>query len=492
MFTTFSNVTKILFYGFMFISVFIGCAKVGPDYEKPDFEVNGKWQHPDDPALVPEKTEITEWWTVFDDKMLTQYINDAADANLDLRIAMARVNEAKARLGVVTGGYYPIVGTYGDIMNGQQGKNLGGDGVNHTRFNAGFDASWEIDLFGKISRSVESAAADFQSTEEDRNDVMISLYAEIANTYINIRTLQAKLVAANNNIVSQVKTLKLTQSRFKYGLTSELDVSQAEMVLANSESQIPPLKIELNKNINTMALLLGKQPGALSDELSMIKSIPIPPEKVATGIPADILRQRPDIRSAERLLAAQTAKIGVAKADLYPTFSITGDIGLQSLDAGDFFSADSFFFSVGPSFRWNFFQGGRVREQIKVEDARTEQLILSYERTILNALNEVENAFTAFIQQRNQYDYLVRSVTAAKKSLRLATQLYKDGLTNFQSVLDSQRELFSAENSMVDAQGKAGTNLARLYKALGGGWDPETYKSELAKGSSDNSTTTMK
>jgi NodT family efflux transporter outer membrane factor (OMF) lipoprotein len=222
-----------------------------------------------------------------------------------------------------------------------------------------------------------------------------------------------------------------------------------------------------------MALLLGMQPGTLSNELKENKPIPVPPKKIATGVPADILRQRPDIRSAERKLAAQTARIGIAKADLYPSFSLLGSIGYQSFDTSDFFSPDSFFFQIGPSVRWNFFQGGRVRQQIKVEDARTEQLLLTYEKTILNALNEVENAFTSYIQQRIQYDYLKKSVKSSKKSLKIATNLYSQGLTDFQNVLDAQRELITSENNMIDAKGKSSINLVRLYKALGGGWNPE-------------------
>jgi NodT family efflux transporter outer membrane factor (OMF) lipoprotein len=462
----------------LFVSFFIfiyGCVKVGPDYKQPDYKVQDSWNNVDDPALVPTKSEIINWWEVFNDPLLSKYINQASESNLDLKIAIARVNEAKARLGVVTGGRYPVVGVGGEILNGEMSENVygPGSGKNQTYYSGSFDAAWEIDLFGKISRSVESAAAEYQATEEDRNDVMISLYAEIANTYITIRTLQSKIKTVQNNIKVQQQAYDLAKARFDSGITSELDVSQAERLLANSYSQIPPLKIELNKAINTMALLLGKQPGALSEELLQDQPIPVPPETVATGVPADILRQRPDIRSAERRLAAQTARIGVAKADLYPSFSLVGSIGYQSFDAGDFFSPESFFFSIGPTVRWNFFQGGRVREQIKVEDARTEQLLLTYEKTILGALNEAENAFTSFIQQRVQYKYLIKSVEASRKSVKIATHLYGQGLTNFQNVLDAQRELINSENNMVDAQGKASANLVRLYKALGGGWDPD-------------------
>ncbi len=470
---------KLIIILLLLLILFYGCAKVGPNYKTPDYQMENSWKNIDDPAIIPTKAEITEWWKVFKDPILSEYINQAAKSNLDLKIAVARVNESKARLGVVSGGKYPTVGINGNITNGQQSEHIygTGSGVNKTFFNAGFDAGWEIDLFGKIARLVESATAEYQATEEDRNDVMISLFAEIANNYINIRTLQAKIKTVESNIEAQNKAYKLAKARYENGLTSELDVSQAERLLANSYSQIPPLKIELNKAINTMALLLGKQPGALSEELKQSKPIPVPPEKVAAGVPADILRQRPDIRAAERKLAAQTARIGIAKADLYPSFSLLGSIGFQSYDDSNLFTSKSFFFKIGPTVRWNFFQGNRVRAQIKVEDARTKQLLLTYEKTILNALNEVENAFTSFIQQRIQYKYLIKSVEASKKSLKLASNLYKQGLTNFQNVLDAQRELFASENNMVDAQGKACINLVRLYKALGGGWNPDKYKS---------------
>ncbi len=457
---------------FMIIPIFSGCTTVGPDYETPEIETPTTWNQPEDPALLPSSENIKIWWTVFEDPMLTGLIEQVGETNLDLPVAVARVNEARARLGIAEGQQVPMVGVGAGAVAGENSENLDMPGGSNTRYTVGLDASWEIDLFGRISRSVQAAAAEYQATEEDRNDVMITLYAETARTYLALRTYQARLEAASANIDSQREVLKLTESRFKHGLSTDLDVAQAERVLTNSESEVPPLRIELARAINTMGVLIGQPPNALWKELSEPKPIPIPPQKVTVGVPADLLRQRPDIRRAERQLAAQTARIGVATADLYPTLSIDGSLGLGSFSTNDLFNPASRMFTFGPSLRWNLFDGGRVRNQIKVEDARTEQALLIYERTILNALNEVENALTSFLQQRIQFEALQRSVGASRRALELSTRLYTDGLADFQNVLDAQRSVFDVENRMAAAQGQAAVNLVALYKALGGGWDP--------------------
>ena len=469
----------------MLVSALIGCSRfrkifpeVGPDYVPPKPDVPKTWHQPPDPALVPTKADIQRWWTVFHDPMLTRLIDQASTSNLDLRVAVARVNEARARLGVVRGQQAPVVDVGGSAIQSRTSENLGAPGgTTQTRYSVGLDASWEIDLFGRISRSLEAATAEFQATEEDRIDVMVTMYGEVARTYLLIRSLQARLAAANGNINSQKEVLALTQSRFKHGLATDLDVAQAERVLASSEAEVPPLRIELSRAINTMGVLLGKPPGTFYEELSKVKPTPIPPAQVAVGVPADLLRQRPDIRCAERQLAAQTARIGVATADLYPSLSLTGSLGLGSLNIGDLFNPASLLSSFGPALRWNLFDGGRVRSQIKVEDARTEQALLLYERTVLDALNEVENAMTAFVEQRIQFEAQQRAADASRRSLKLATKLYKDGLADFQNVLDSQRALFLYENQVAEAKGKAAINLVRLYKALGGGWDPKKIES---------------
>ncbi|MDM8555783.1 efflux transporter outer membrane subunit [Desulfococcaceae bacterium HSG7] len=458
-----------------------GCTTVGPDYKAPEMQPPEKWQKIEDPSLKPDKTDIREWWKIFDDPMLSRLIAMAADSNHDLRIAVARVNEARARLGIISGQTAPVVNAVsGGTTNRAGGETGAADAPTHTRFSAGLDASWEIDLFGRISRSVETETAELQAAAEDRNDVMVTMYAEVARTYLEIRTLQARLSSANGNIASQKDILKLTQKRFKHGLATALDVAQAERVLASSEAAVPPLRIQLNQDINTMGVLMGRAPGHLYKELSKVSAIPLPPASVAVGVPADLLRQRPDIRKVERHLAAQTARIGVATADLYPTLSLSGSI---NIGFSDMVTGGSTGFSFGPSLRWNVFDRSRIRNQIKVEDARTEQALLNYEKTVLNALNEVENAMTAFLEQRIQYEAQQRAAAAAKKSLKLSAKLYKDGLIAFQTVLDAQLALFDFENQVAEAQGNAAANVVRLYKSLGGGWNPDAIATDDDKNS---------
>jgi NodT family efflux transporter outer membrane factor (OMF) lipoprotein len=417
---------------------------------------------------------IRSWWTVFKDPLLTGYIEAAAAQNLDLMTAAARVKEARARLGIVTGDQYPLVDAVGDASLLQSSTNIepGTPLVTTSRHTVGLDASWELDLFGRVRRSIEAATADLEATEEDRVDVMISLYAEVARTYLVVRTAQARLAATEGNIASQRQVLNLTRTRFQYGLATDLDVAQAEDVLANSEAQVPPLRSIMRQSVNTLALLLALPPGSLQKELIEVKPIPVLPKEVAVGVPSDLLRQRPDIRRAERKLAAETARIGVATADLYPRFALLGTLGLDATDAARVFASGSTFYSLGPSLRWNVFDAGRIRSQIKVADARTEQALLQYEQTVLRALSEVENAMTAFVEERNRMEALQRSVAASRRTLKLAVDLYKEGLRDFQSVLDAERTLFDVENQLAVAEGSIAENLVQLYKALGGGWSP--------------------
>jgi multidrug efflux system outer membrane protein len=466
---------RLIYLGGIIMAAFsLGGCLVGPDYTPPEVKVPGKWRLPDSALLVPGEADIRTWWDVFQDPMLTEFINEAASSNLDLKVAVARVKEARARVGVARGELLPAVDGSGSATRNRGSQNdATPGGVTYDSYKGSLDASWEIDLFGRIRRSVEAAQADYQSSQEDRVGVMVSLYAEMATNYLNVRTTQSRLAASKKNIESQKEVLELTQVRFKNGLATGLDVSQAEQVLASSEAELPPLYNNLNQSINAVALLLAKPPGAVEDRLATAKPIPIPPDKVAVGVPLDIMRQRPDVRSAERQLAAATARIGQATADLYPSFSLTGSLGLAAMDSGDVFKAGSRFYSFGPSFNWNLFAGGAIRAQIKVQDALTEQALLTYEQTVLTALNEVDNAATAFFQQTRRVEALRRSVKAARRTLELSLKLYKEGLKDFQSVLDAQRSLFDADNSLAQARGELASGLVTLYKALGGGWRPE-------------------
>lgn len=455
-------------------SVFLlsACSAVGPNYQKPEIDVPDKWRLTKDKSVTPRATVVKHWWEVFKDPLLTELIAEASLNNLDVRIAMARVEEARARLGVVVGDKYPVVDAKAEAGVSRDSEFLGNPlDLNHTKFSVGMDASWELDFFGRVRRSIEAGAADLQAVEESRIDVAITLYAEVAKTYLTIRSLQARLAAATGNIKSQKNILYLTQKKFKHGLATDLDVAQAQRILASSEAALPPLRIELNQAINNMGVLLGRHPGDLYEKLDKAKKIPAPPSTVAVGVPYDLIRRRPDIRKAERELAAQTARIGVATAELYPSFSLTGSISLGASDIGDLFNGKAHAYSFGPSMRWNIFNRDRIKQQIKVEDALTEQALLSYESTVLNALNEVENAIVAFLGQKAQYEAQKRAAKAARRNLSLAMKLYQDGLADFQDVLDAQRAVFEFENDVAAAEGDAAINVVRLYKALGGGWD---------------------
>lgn len=453
--------------------VLSGCASVGPDYRPPEIEMAEDWHTPADPAVLPRADLARQWWMLFQDPLLNRLIETASENNLDLLTAVARVEETRARLGIVSGDRYPSVDVNGSVMRSRASKNSISSGYRETIYSSGIGAGWEIDLFGRIRRSVEAATAEYQASEEDRTDVMISLYANVSLSYLEIRTNQARLAAAQANIDSQKELLELTESRFKHGFATDLDVAQAERLLARAEAEVPPLKIALYEAINNLAVLLGSRPGSLHDELMVSNPIPLPPARATVGVPADMMRQRPDIRRAERQLAAQTARIGIATADLYPSFSLTGSFGYESVDSGDFFDAGSRAYAFGPSIRWDIFSGGRIRNQIRVQDAATRRFLFAYEQTVLNALREVENALKAYIEDRVRLTALERSVTAARRSVMLATNLYKQGLVDFQPVLDAQRDQFNFENQLAAARGNSAANFVRLYAALGGGWNPD-------------------
>ncbi len=458
-----------------------GCT-VGPDYAQPEVEtVPDAWNAAATKGLAEGESSIQTWWMVFDDSTLTSLIERASTSNLTLREAMWRVEEARSLRGVVAGQRAPQVGLDGNANRSELSKNgaLGGIVPDEliepaNLFDLGVAASWELDLWGRIRRQVEAADAEVAASVEDYRDVLVSLYAEVAANYVNVRALQERLRLAHANVEGQEDTLRLTKDRFDAGLVSALDVAQAESNLANTRSLIPTLETLLTLALNRLAVLLAMSPGALDDELSGEAPIPQEPEAVTTGLPADLLRQRPDIRSAERRLAAQTARIGVATAELYPQFSLTGFLGLQSTSGGDLFNSDSVTWSVGLPIRWRLFAGGSIRSQIDAEKARTAQLIANYERAVLLALEEVEDAMVSYEKEVSRRARLAESVDATQRSLELVLTQYRAGLTDFQNVLDTQRTLLLREDEYAASEGIVIRNLVDLYRALGGGWDPDT------------------
>jgi NodT family efflux transporter outer membrane factor (OMF) lipoprotein len=457
-----------------------GCT-VGPDYVQPDVEMPDAWHTAAVEGLDSGEADLQTWWRVFDDEKLDELVMRSAGGNLTVREALWKVEEARALRGVVAGAYTPQVEASGDAArslpsdNGAFGVIAPEDGFDAGNlFGAGLGAFWEIDVFGRIRRQVEAADATTQATIEAYRDVLVSLYAETALAYVTVRTSQERLRIAGANVEAQENTLQLTKDRFEAGLVSALDVAQAESNLANTYSLIPVIEQDRERALNRLAVLLGEEPGSLHEELASEAPIPHEPEVVTASLPVELLRQRPDVRQAERQLAAQTAKIGVATANLYPSFGLSGFFGVEAVSADDLVSGDSVTWNVGLPVRWNIFSGGRIRSQIRAEEARTNQLLANYERTVLNALEETENAMVAYLKEAERRERLSQSVDATQRSLDLVLTQYRAGLTDFQNVLDTQRTLLLREDELAVAEGLVVGNVVRLYRSLGGGWDPET------------------
>jgi NodT family efflux transporter outer membrane factor (OMF) lipoprotein len=420
------------------------------------------------------------WWETLGDPALVDLLKRAETANLDLQVAVARIREARASYRIATGEWFPDVNAEGSATTQELSESsfgvLGGDRFESYTVGAGL--TWEIDVFGRIRRSVESATASVEASVEDYRDVLVILLAEVGLNYVDAITLRARIDLAEENVQAQKESVQLTEDRFAAGLTSALDVAQAESNLANTEAGIPRLESQLNAALNRIAVLLGENPGSVHDELLRQTDLPRPPAEVVVGIPADVVRQRPDIRRAERDLAAQTARIGVATADLYPRFSITGFLGYDAGSTGDLVDGDSATWNVGLPFFSHLFDRGRTRGRIQIEEARTDQLLAAYKLTVLVALEEVEDALVFYAKEKVRRDRLARAVDATQRSVDLVRTQYKTGLTDFQNVLDSERSLTDQQDQLAESEGQVVNNLIALYRALGGGWRPDPDNQE--------------
>ncbi len=464
-------VSVIFFTGLSVSGLLLSGCTVGPDYQNPDNDERIQIQAIVYPELRYEQTDLSHWWDVFNDALLSTLVDQAEENNLNLKIMLARVNEARAAAGIESTNLYPTLDAGGSIIQSKESENINpGATGDESVFSLALDAIWEIDLFGRIRRSIEAANADYEATVEERNWVLITLRAETAATYLRVRTLQAQLQTARKNITSQKGMLRLTRVRYKNGIATYLDVAQATQVLTATEAELPLIRAELARNLTSLAILVGTTSEEVGTQLAAVQAIPQPPAEVAVGIPADRVLQRPDIRKAERQFAAETARIGVATAGLYPTFSLTGTLGFSALAAGDLLDSNSQLYGFGPTFQWNLFNMGRTRQQIAMQDARTAQAMHSYELAVQEAIKEVEDSLNGYHEQQRRVVALQESVKASRDTLRMSAKLYKDGLTNFQNVLDAQRSLLAAESNLDGARGEAGIQLVGLYKALAGGW----------------------
>lgn len=475
---------RVIFLVVVVLGLLQGCfgigPKVGPDYSPPELKMQDAWHQTIIKGLAGGEANLQTWWDVFNDPVLNGLIERAGQGNLELKVAFARIKEARAQRGIAAGERFPDLDATGDARRLRSPHTFRPPTTQKSRtdefFRFGGEGSWEIDFWGRIDRSVESTDASLEASIEDYRDVLVMLYADVATNYVEVRTLQDRIKYVRGNIETQRRSLQLSKDRFDAGLAPDLDVQQAELNLSKTESMLPSLKMQLVRTINRLGVLLGEHPSALHDELEKQASIPEPLEQIPVGLPVELLRQRPDIRQAERELAAQTALIGVATADLYPTFSLFGAMGGAANDFSDAISySKSRWYTFGSTFHWNIFSGGRVRNRIRVEDARTEQVLESYEQTVLNALEDVENAMVSYTQEGIRRKALERSVKAARKTVELVVTLYKNGLTDFLNVQQMEQFKFEQEDQLAESQGKVIQNLISVYRSLGGGWAPESF-----------------
>ena len=464
----------------------LGGCMVGPNYRPPQVSVPPAYHQQLDAETNQPLQNLAEWWQVFHDPQLDALVEEATLANNDLRLAQARVREARAEAGVVRSALFPSLDASGDYSRQRLSKNTPngflaravGQRLEQNFFNAGFDMNWELDIFGGERRAVEASRADLGAAEESSRAVLITIIGDVGLSYLDLRGLQRQLAVAQDNLRLQEQTLNLTRDRFRAGLANELDTARAEAQAANTRSSIPLIEQDIQRSIHRLGILIGKEPAELEARLSVPAPIPPAVPGIPVGLPSDLLRRRPDIRNAERQLAASSARIGVATADLFPRFFLTGAAGLQSLNSSDFFDGGSRFWSLGPSVRWPIFTAGRIRQNIKIQNARQEQALIRYEQTVLTSLEEVENALVACGKEQEHRQALAESEAANLRAVELADERYRSGLVDFLNVLETQRSLLAVQDDLARSDRTIDQNLVRLYKALGGGWHTELLVSE--------------
>jgi NodT family efflux transporter outer membrane factor (OMF) lipoprotein len=455
-----------------------GCS-LTPDYRPPTPEVPARWSEAPESG-VPAATANSRWWTTLNDPELDSLVERALRANPGLQLAEARIREARARREATAASQWPSVTARASVARERDSENapnpvlvkpdgqIEAPGQAENLFQAGFDATWELDLFGGTRRSIEAAQADLEATAYDRDAILLTLLAEVSRNYIKLRGVQEQIRIARESLVAQQDMLTLVRARYVAGMATDLDVARAEVQIQQTASQLPALDTSSKTAVHRLSVLLGQPPGALAHEL--VAGRPIHAPSPPLGLPSDLLRQRPDIRSAERHLAAASAREGVATTNLYPKFSLLGTVGLASVAAGDFFNSASTLWSVGPSMTWPIFQGGRIVATIKVRDAQQQEALIEYRRAILSGVEDVENAITAYLHEQAQQATLAKAVASEQRAVEYARERYVGGLSDFRDVLDAQRSLFLSQSELARHDTAVSLDLVALYKALGGGW----------------------
>ncbi len=445
-----------------------GCVSLGAPPPVPGVVIPARWQQ----ALpaAPANTSLTDWWRQFDDPLLDALIAGALEAAPDVRAARAQLRQARANRDVQVAALYPSLSVGAAATRSRAGREAGGNDRASTLYDAGFDAGWEPSIFGGQRDSASGALADLWASAASLAATRVSLAAEVALEYVTLRTTQQQLAITRDNVASQEETLRLTEWRQQAGLATMLDVEQARTVLAQSRAQLPALEINRANAAHRLAILTGQPPGTLAERLRAALPLPAAPESIAVAIPADTIRQRPDVHAAELKLLAEQARTDAARAERWPSLNLSGSWGWKAFSAAALGAGGTMARSLAGSLALSLFDGGRLRGRIEAQDAVREQALIAWEASILGALEDVENALVAYARGRERLETRARAATAAINAAELARQLYEAGAIDFRQVLDTQRARLSAEDGLVGAQGDQLAALIRLYKALGGGW----------------------
>lgn len=480
--------------GVLFVA---GCTIVGPDFERPETAVADEWLEAGDARVDTANVEYQNWWGIFEDPVLTQLIDKGYQQNLGLQVAGIRILEARAQFGIAVGLQYPqsqsVSAGYARSRLSENAPPLanlpadvrGAASQGTNTWSMSFDAAWEADIWGKFQRGIQAADANLAANMLNYDALLVMLTGDIAALYTNIRTFEERLEFARQNVQLQKEALDLAQTRFDLGATSRLDVEQSTALLRNTEASIPALQLGLGRTKNTLSFLLGMPPSDLQSILGGTGHIPGAPATAAVGIPADLLRRRPDVRAAEMAAATQSAAIGVSQADLYPHFVIAGSIGLAGETFSDQFKSGSGAGFITPFISWDIFNYGRIKNNVRVQDARFEQLAIAYQNSVLNAAREVQDGLLGFLRTQEQVGFLEEAANASERAAELALVQYRQGATDYTRVLNTQTSLLQQQDALTRSRGEVVTSLVSVYKALGGGWqlregnnyvDPEIRK----------------
>jgi multidrug efflux system outer membrane protein len=458
-----------LMAGCTFLAFVAAGCMVGPDYHAPRQAMPAKWDSPPSTqasVIVQQTSNMDRWWMTFGDPELDSLVRRAMETNLDLEAAAERIHAARASVGIATGGLLPTVdGSGGYTRSG--GERLPW----RSQWSAGLNAAWEIDVFGGLRRGVESADDSLAAAVEDRHDVLVTVLGEVATDYILLRSAQQEVAIAQENLDVEMRNAQLARNKQKLGTGTDLDIVQADAQVASTTAALATLQASAQQSIYAISVLLALAPTDLNAELSPVAKVPDPPSEVPIGLPSDLLRRRPDIRRAERQLAAATADIGVATADLFPKFTLTGNVGLQARRIDLLSNWDNSFWSFGPGVTWSILDANRIRSRIDQQNALRDQAVTLYRQTVLTALLQVQNVLVSYAQEQHRRVALSQAVDLDQRAVVLATRRYKQGQTDFLAVLDAERALFGSQDALVQSNSAIGTDAVALYKALGGGWE---------------------